>query len=115
MHLIGRITPHYRDRTNAGRSKLGDEFVQQWRAGNGHQGIKETVVAGQGFMTIQFPFENSYARLPDRFFARVSPTPVAAPKLVKLNRVLALQLGLGFALTMVSIRLTISKLCRSYA
>jgi protein adenylyltransferase len=45
-------------------------------------------------MTIQFPFENSYARLPDRFFARVSPTPVAAPKLVKLNRVLALQLGL---------------------
>ncbi len=45
-------------------------------------------------MTIHFPFENSYARLPDRFFARVSPTPVAAPKLVKINRGLARELGL---------------------
>jgi protein adenylyltransferase len=45
-------------------------------------------------MTIQFPFNNSYARLPGHFFARVSPTPVAAPKLVKLNRELALHLGL---------------------
>jgi uncharacterized protein YdiU (UPF0061 family) len=39
-------------------------------------------------------FDNSYARLPDRFFARVSPTPVAAPKLVRVNRELALELGL---------------------
>lgn len=45
-------------------------------------------------MTVHFPFDNSYARLPDRFFARVPPTPVAAPRLVKLNRMLALQLGL---------------------
>jgi protein adenylyltransferase len=45
-------------------------------------------------MTIHFPFDNTYARLPDRFFARVSPTPVTAPRLVKLNRALALQLGL---------------------
>jgi uncharacterized protein YdiU (UPF0061 family) len=41
-----------------------------------------------------FPFENSYARLPDRFFARLGPTPVAAPRLVRLNRELALQLRL---------------------
>ena len=41
-----------------------------------------------------FPFNNSYARLPDRFFARVAPTPVAAPNLIKLNRELALHLGL---------------------
>src|SRR5918999_952726 len=41
-----------------------------------------------------FPFNNSYARLPDRFFARVAPTPVAAPKLIKLNRELAVHLGL---------------------
>ena len=40
------------------------------------------------------PFDNSYARLPERFYARLSPTPVAAPRLVKLNRALALQLGL---------------------
>ena len=41
-----------------------------------------------------WPFDNSYARLPERFYARLAPTPVAAPKLVKLNRALALQLGL---------------------
>jgi uncharacterized protein YdiU (UPF0061 family) len=39
-------------------------------------------------------FENSYARLPERFYARLAPTPVAAPKLVKLNHALARQLGL---------------------
>ena len=33
-------------------------------------------------------------RLPDTFFARVAPTPVAAPRLIKLNRPLAVQLGL---------------------
>ena len=43
---------------------------------------------------MHFPFQNSYAALPDNFFARVAPTPVAAPRLVKLNRLLAEQLGL---------------------
>ena len=41
-----------------------------------------------------FVFDNSYARLPDRFFARLPPTPVAAPRLVKLNEGLARELGL---------------------
>jgi uncharacterized protein YdiU (UPF0061 family) len=41
-----------------------------------------------------FPFDNSYARLPERFFARLPPTPVAAPRLVRLNETLARQLGL---------------------
>ncbi|WP_245318470.1 protein adenylyltransferase SelO family protein, partial [Bradyrhizobium sp. DOA1] len=45
-------------------------------------------------MTVHFPFQNSYSALPDSFFARVAPTPVAAPRLIKLNRLLALQLGL---------------------
>jgi uncharacterized protein YdiU (UPF0061 family) len=45
-------------------------------------------------MTIRFPFDNSYATLPANFFARVSPTPVVAPKLIRLNRPLAEQLGL---------------------
>jgi len=40
------------------------------------------------------PFDNSYARLPDRFYARLPPTPVAAPKLVRLNEALADELGL---------------------
>jgi serine/tyrosine/threonine adenylyltransferase len=39
-------------------------------------------------------FDNSYARLPDRFHARLAPTPVAAPQLVKLNLALAEELGL---------------------
>ena len=38
--------------------------------------------------------DHSYARLPARFFAPVSPTPVASPRLVLLNRPLAEQLGL---------------------
>ncbi|MGY3608581.1 protein adenylyltransferase SelO [Bradyrhizobium sp. Leo121] len=45
-------------------------------------------------MTVHFPFQNSYAALPANFFARVAPTPVAAPRLIKLNRPLAVQLGL---------------------
>ena len=45
--------------------------------------------------TVEFcEFDNTYARLPDRFFARLRPTPVAAPRLVKLNTKLALDLGL---------------------
>ena len=39
-------------------------------------------------------FDNSYARLPERFFTRLQPTPVAAPRLVRLNTELALDLGL---------------------
>ncbi|CCD94112.1 conserved hypothetical protein [Bradyrhizobium sp. ORS 375] len=46
-------------------------------------------------MTVHFPFQNSYATLPDNFFARVAPTPVAAPRLIKLNRPLAEELGLN--------------------
>jgi len=43
---------------------------------------------------VHFGFENTYARLPERFYVRVDPTPVAAPRLVKLNRELARKLGL---------------------
>ncbi|WP_315755720.1 protein adenylyltransferase SelO [Bradyrhizobium sp. SZCCHNRI2007] len=46
-------------------------------------------------MTVHFPFQNSYATLPDNFFARVAPTPVAAPRLIKLNQPLAAELGLN--------------------
>ncbi|MBF9061311.1 YdiU family protein [Rhodobacterales bacterium HKCCSP123] len=45
-------------------------------------------------MTARFPFDNSYARLPDRFFTRQAPAPVEAPALVALNRPLAARLGL---------------------
>ncbi|MBR0692871.1 YdiU family protein [Bradyrhizobium lablabi] len=45
-------------------------------------------------MTIHFPFQNTYSTLPANFFARVAPTPVASPRLIKLNLALAIQLGL---------------------
>jgi uncharacterized protein YdiU (UPF0061 family) len=44
--------------------------------------------------TTFLPFENSYARLPERFYARLAPTQVKAPGLVKLNVALARELGL---------------------
>jgi uncharacterized protein YdiU (UPF0061 family) len=43
---------------------------------------------------VRFGFENTYARLPEHFYSRVDPTPVAAPRLVKVNVELARSLGL---------------------
>ncbi len=40
-------------------------------------------------------FDNSYARLPELFFSRLDPVPVAAPKLVAFNDALAEELGLN--------------------
>ena len=37
-------------------------------------------------------FSNSYARLPERFFARLSPVPVARPRLITFNELLASEL-----------------------
>jgi uncharacterized protein YdiU (UPF0061 family) len=44
--------------------------------------------------TAPFAFDNSYARLPQRFHARLAPTPVAAPSLIRVNVALARQLGI---------------------
>ena len=43
---------------------------------------------------VRLPFDNTYARLPTRFYARIEPTPVARPRLIKLNGRLAVTLGL---------------------
>jgi uncharacterized protein YdiU (UPF0061 family) len=40
---------------------------------------------------------SSYARLPERFFARVQPAHAAAPQLIKLNQALALDLDLDLS------------------
>lgn len=40
------------------------------------------------------PFDNSYARLPERFYARVTPTAVKKPRLLAVNELLAAELGL---------------------
>ncbi|MCB2073956.1 MAG: YdiU family protein [Novosphingobium sp.] len=45
-------------------------------------------------MTYQFPFDNSYARLPDRFFARVAPARRESPSLIAVNTRLARELGI---------------------
>jgi uncharacterized protein YdiU (UPF0061 family) len=44
--------------------------------------------------TAPFAFDNSYSRLPERFFARLGPTRVAEPRLIRVNAALARQLGL---------------------
>src|SRR3984957_17087550 len=38
----------------------------------------------------------SYADLPERFFARVDPVPVAKPQLLRFNHALGAELGLGY-------------------
>ena len=38
-------------------------------------------------------FDNTYSRLPDRFYARVAPTKVGDPRVVKVNRAVAELLG----------------------
>ena len=40
------------------------------------------------------PFDNSYTLLPERFFQPVAPTAVSAPRLIKVNAALAVQLGI---------------------
>jgi len=45
-------------------------------------------------MSVHFTFDNSYARLPARFHARLDPTRVVAPQLVRVNAELAEFLGL---------------------
>jgi protein adenylyltransferase len=45
-------------------------------------------------LPLSFGFDNTYARLPERFYARLNPTPVTAPRLVKLNVALARHLHL---------------------
>ncbi len=44
--------------------------------------------------TPSIPFQNTYARLPQNFFARVNLNPVRAPRLIKVNAELARFLGI---------------------
>ena len=46
---------------------------------------------------MQINFDNTYARLPTHFFSRQAPSPVAAPKLIRVNHALAAELGLDAA------------------
>ena len=42
---------------------------------------------------MQIAFDNSYARMPDRLYSSVAPTKAPEPKLIRVNRKLADQLG----------------------
>src|SRR5438067_1379326 len=65
---------------------ISDPQVHATRAG--------TVMTAQTEAVDFFAFDNSYARLPDRFFSRLQPTPVVAPRLIRLNKKLAWDLEL---------------------
>lgn len=45
-------------------------------------------------MSIAFPFDNSYAALPEGFFLRQPPRPASAPELLAFNAPLAAELGM---------------------
>ncbi len=46
-------------------------------------------------MSFDLPFDNSYGRLPERFYTKMAPTPVSAPGLIALNAGLAERLGVS--------------------
>lgn len=46
---------------------------------------------------MRLAFDNSYAGLPERFFAALAPSPVAAPRILRVNRALAEELGVDAA------------------
>ncbi|MGI3164936.1 protein adenylyltransferase SelO [Pseudooceanicola sp. 200-1SW] len=45
-------------------------------------------------MSISFPFDNSFAALPEGFFLRQTPRPASAPELLAFNAPLAVELGM---------------------
>jgi len=55
----------------------------------------QDALSSSNCQTLPLNFENTYARLPERFYARVKPISVAAPRLVKINVELARKLGLN--------------------
>jgi uncharacterized protein YdiU (UPF0061 family) len=52
--------------------------------------LTETSATGR----LRLGFQNTYARLPERFYARLDPTPVSSPQLIKLNDALSRDLNL---------------------
>jgi uncharacterized protein YdiU (UPF0061 family) len=56
--------------------------------------IASPAISDSDRQSVRFGFENTYAGLPVRFYARLNPTPVAAPRLIRLNVELARNLGL---------------------
>ena len=57
--------------------------------------LPNAALGSQNSQPVHFPFNNTYVGLPERFYAPVYPTPVAAPSLVIVNDELARHLGLN--------------------
>ncbi|RXH56509.1 protein adenylyltransferase SelO [Granulicella sibirica] len=51
--------------------------------------------SGGNLRSAPLQFQNTYARLPEHFYARIYPMRVATPLLIKVNRELALSLGVA--------------------
>src|SRR6478672_6641622 len=97
----GQGLPEAFRRGNRMRPKMGlwrDAPTTRQNARNSPTGRQsDCLISGRAYlgpMTVHFPFQNTYAALPASFFARVAPTPVTSPRLIKLNRPLARHLGL---------------------
>ena len=58
--------------------------------------VDETAIINNGGagLRLDFRFDNTYRRLPERFYASVLPQPVSAPRLIAFNHALADNLGL---------------------
>src|SRR5277367_5779022 len=57
----------------------------------------ETVLRSPRLRMSEWAFSNSYAALPERFYARLDPEPVAEPRLIRFNAALATELGLEWS------------------
>ena len=64
------------------------------QTGMSSTGTSDTASVVPSSSAAHFGFDNTYARLPERFYFHVDPAPVASPRLIKLNVELARQLGL---------------------
>lgn len=52
------------------------------------------MIDGKAIQKIGWNLDNSYSKLPSKFYTRTNPTPVSSPRLATLNYTLATELGL---------------------
>lgn len=79
------------------RGEIADEIMSGNRAhqteGSNNPKSSDARIAPEPPL-VAFPFDNTYARLPERFYVQLTPTPVRAPQLIRINTQLADVLGL---------------------
>src|SRR5690554_5214781 len=65
------------------------------RSRSSWEAVLNTIITRCNAMTLRF--DNTYAALPERFYSRVNPEPVASPEVIRVNDALAEQLGFDVA------------------